>query len=457
MNIRNKLILLFVSIVALILVATSIAVYFFSADYRRDEFYTRLQNKAKATAHLVIEVEEVTPELLRKIEADNPMNLTHEEIRVYDHANEIIYSSDLEDFISIDDKLIDLVRQQREVRFQKGDYECLGILYTDRFGDFVVIVGGQDIYGITKLSNLRTILFVVSGAAIIIILFSGYFYVGRALQPIAKVISEVDDISATSLHRRVNAGNGKDELSKLSSTFNNMLERLESAFATQKNFIANASHEIRNPLTAILGQIDVSLLNERSAAEYQKVLQSIREDINNLKNVSNRLLLLAQASMENVEQRFTGVRLDQLLWDAKSELTKLHPEYSISIEMDGSLDDESKLKVNGDEQLLKAAIVNVMDNGCKYTPNHKVAVSFRSSEGNSVLEFVDNGIGIPKEDLPHLFEPFYRGKNAENFKGNGIGLSLVYRIVKSHKGDIRINSETGVGTTITIQLPVSLH
>jgi signal transduction histidine kinase len=457
MNIRNKLLLLFVSIVALILSATSVAVYFFSADYRQDEFYTRLTNKARSVARLVIEVEEVTHEVLLKIEQNNPMNLTKEEVRVYNGDNEILYSSDQENFVEIDDSLLDEVRKKQEVRFSRGEYECLGYLYTDRFGHFVVIVAAVDIYGYTKLGNLRTILSIVFGGAIFIILISGYFYVGRVLKPISKVIQEVDDISATSLHRRVDAGNGKDEMSQLSNTFNKMLGRLETAFTTQKNFIANASHEIRNPLTAILGQIDVSLLNERSAAEYVKVLQSLREDITNLKNVSNRLLLLAQASVEDVEKRFTALRLDQLLWDSRTELNKLHPSYSISIEMDPSIDDESKLVVNGDEQLLKAAIINVLDNGCKYSVNNKVSVLLRSKEGKTMLEFKDHGIGIPEEDLPHLFEPFYRGHNTESYKGHGIGLSLVYRIIKSHFGDVSIRSQVNQGTVITILLPVTPH
>lgn len=457
MNIRNKLILLFVSIVALILIATSLAVYFFSADYRKDEFYTRLTNKAKAVARLAIEVEEVTHEVLIKIENDNPMNLTLEEVQLYDSHNKILYTSDDDNRIEVDERLLEQVREKQEVRFTRGEYECLGYLYTDRFGHFVVIVAAVDIYGFTKLSNLRAILLIVFGAAIFIILISGYFYVGRMLQPIAKVIREVDDISVTSLHRRVNAGNGKDEMSKLSSTFNSMLERLEQAFTTQKNFIANASHEIRTPLTAILGQLDVSLLKERSVTEYIRVLQSVREDITNLKTVSNRLLLLAQASMEDVEKRFTVLRLDQLLWDSRTELNKLHPEYSISIDVDSSIDDESRLTVNGDEQLLKAAIINVLDNGCKYSVNNRVSVLLKSSAGKTVLQFRDHGIGIPEEDLPHLFEPFYRGHNTENYTGNGIGLSLVYRIVKSHFGDIRIQSQVNQGTTLTILLPITGH
>ncbi len=456
MSIRNKLILLFVSIVALILTGTSVAVYFFSAYNREEEFYKRLENKARITAKLLIEVDEVTPEVLKRIEKDNPTSLPNEEIKIYDGRNNVLYTSDKEEFLRILPSTLNQVRARHVVRFRQDEYECLAFLYADRFGEFVVVAGAIDQYGNQKLANLRTILLVVAGIAILIILVSGYFYVSKALQPIAKVIHEVDDISATSLHRRLEEGDSHDEFSKLARTFNQMLARLEQAFATQKTFISNASHELRNPMTAILGQIDVSLLNTRSAEEYQSVLRSIREDISNLITVSNRLLLLAQASAEDVEKRFTLVRLDQLLWDAKEELVKTHPDYQIEIDMEPSVDDEGKLEVQGDEQLLKGAIINILDNGCKYSPDHRVWVRIGSSGKRTVLNFRDMGIGISPEDLPYLFEPFYRGKNAQTFKGNGIGLSLAYRVIKSHLGDIDVETTVNKGTRIMVSLPRSV-
>lgn len=456
MSIRNKLILLFVSIVALILTGTSVAVYFFSAYNREEEYYKRLENKARITAKLLIEVDEVTPEVLKRIEKDNPTSLPNEEIKIYDGRNNVLYTSDKEEFLKISSSTLDQVRVKHSVRFRQDQFECLAFLYADRFGEFVVVAGAIDQYGNQKLANLRTILLVVAGIAILIILVSGYFYVSKALQPIAKVIHEVDDISATSLHRRLEEGDSHDEFSKLARTFNQMLARLEQAFATQKTFISNASHELRNPMTAILGQIDVSLLNTRSAEEYQNVLRSIREDISNLITVSNRLLLLAQASAEDVEKRFTLVRLDQLLWDAKEELVKTHPDYQIEIDMESSVDDEGKLEVQGDEQLLKGAIINILDNGCKYSPDHRVWVRIGSSGKRTILNFRDMGIGISPEDLPYLFEPFYRGKNAQTFKGNGIGLSLAYRVIKSHLGDIDVETTVNKGTRIVVSLPRSI-
>lgn len=453
MSIRNKLILLFFSIMAVILTGASMLVYVFSADNREDEFYKRLEDKGRITTKLLLEVDEVTPDVLNRIEKDNPVSLPFEEIKIYDSKNQIEYTSDKEEFIRITPNILDEVRDQQDIRFQQDQYECLGFLYTDSVGEFVVIVGAVDVYGNQKLTHLSNILLAVSGSTILIILLAGYFYVSKALEPISKVIQEVDDISATSLHRRLEEGDNRDEFAKLANTFNHMLARLEHAFDTQKTFIANASHELRNPMTAILGQIDVSLLSTRSEEEYQSVLKSIREDINNLITVSNRLLLLAQASTESVEKRFTLLRLDQLLWDAKAELTKAHPDYQVEIDLDSSLDDERKLNVNGDEQLLKGALVNILDNGCKYSPDHKVFVKISSAGKQTILNFRDKGIGINPEDIPYLFEPFYRGRNAQTYKGNGIGLSLAYRIVKSHLGEIDIRTAINKGTMVIVSLP----
>lgn len=455
MNIRSQLIVLFVSIVALISVVTSLAIYFFSADYREDDFYKRLENKGKITAKLLIEVDEVNEDLLKRIEADNPINLSNEKIIIYNYQDKILYSSDDESEIRVHKELLDRVRLENYVKFEQNQYEALGFLYTDKFDRFVVIVAATDIYGLRKLSNLRTILLVVFAVNVVVISIAGYFYVGNALRPISNVIREVDDISATNLHRRLHEGESVDEISRLARTFNRMLGRLEAAFAAQSNFIANASHELRNPLTAIMGQIDVCLISSRTPAEYQNVLRSLQEDIKNLKVVSNKLLLLAQANMEQFERQFTVHRADQLLWEAKAELTRLHPEYTIAIELDPTIDDDSKLNVLTDEQLLKSAFVNIMDNGCKYSAERKVRVRLQSEAGKVVLEFSDRGVGIAEEDQPHIFEPFYRGRNAKNVKGSGIGLSLVEKIVRSHRGQITVFSREGHGARIVVELPIA--
>jgi signal transduction histidine kinase len=268
------------------------------------------------------------------------------------------------------------------------------------------------------------------------------------------VIDQVDDISITSLDLRVAEGKEDDEISKLARTFNNMLERLETAFKMQKNFIANASHELRTPLTTITGQLEVALMNTRTIAEYEQIMHSVLEDIKNLNTASNRLLLLAQASSETSEVDFRPVRVDDVIWQGAAELRKRNPDYAISVSLDDAFKDEEQLIILGNEQLIKTALVNLMDNGCKYSENNQVRISIYPRGKQLILDFTDQGIGIEANDIPHIFEPFYRGKNTVSIRGHGIGLSLVERIIHLHRGQIQVFSLLEKGSTFEITFPV---
>jgi signal transduction histidine kinase len=453
MNIRNKLTLRFISIAAIIILLGSVLIYVFSADYREEDFYNRLQNKANNTAKLLIEVDEVDVTLLRKIEQDNPVSLPDEKIIIYNYKDTILFTTDEEKTLKIGKQLLDQIRLEDEVRFTQGDYEVLGFLFKGKYDRFVVVAGATDIYGYKKLQNLLIILLSVFAVSIVIVSVSGWFYAGKALQPIARVVNQVGEISIASLNLRVDEGNGKDEIAKLAQTFNSMLGRLESSFITQKNFIANASHELRTPLTAITGQLEVTLLNTRSPEDYRNVINSVLDDIKNLNRLSNRLLLLAQSSSEEREKRMSALRIDELIWQAKDDLLKHHPTFTINIDLDKNLDDESKLTIRGDDQLVRTALSNIVENGCKYSKDQTTNIFIAFSRFGLTLTFKDKGIGIPKEDISNIFEPFYRGSNTTNIKGHGIGLSMVKNIVKLHKGTIQISSEEGVGTAITLQIP----
>ena len=453
MNIRTRITLWFISIVALIIFLASLLIYVFSADYREDEYYKRMHNKANNTAKLLIEVDEVDINLLRKIEKDNPVSLENEKIIIFDFTNQILYSTDEGHIIHIDSALLSRIRLEDEVRFRQGEYEVLGFLFKGPYDRFAVVTAATDIYGFNKLKNLKVILLIVFAISVLIASVSGWVFAGKALQPMSRVVGQVDDIGISSLNLRVDEGNGKDEIALLSRTFNRMLERLEASFKVQKNFIANASHELRTPLTSITGQLEVALLNVRSTEEYRKVVISVLEDIKTLNALSNRLLLLAQA--ESNQRKTTLLRIDELVWQAHDELVRHNPTYNIRIDLDSRLDDEHKLTIEGDEQLIKTAISNVLENGCKYSDNHSVELLISSNRFGLLLEFKDHGIGIPPEDMAGIFEPFRRGGNTKDITGNGIGLSIVKRIIDLHGGKVSIESELGSGTRVIINIPFS--
>jgi signal transduction histidine kinase len=437
MKIRTKLTLTFFAIVIIILSVVSVSIYFFSAEYREEEFYTRLRNKAENAAKLLIEFDEVSPELLKRIEKGNPSNLPNERIRIYNFKNEELYSSDAEDLIPVDSALLDQIRLEEEVRFRYQDYEVLGFLFAYEFDRFTVLAAATDIYGFKKVHNLKNILLSVFVISLFLISITGWIYAGRMVRPVSNLVDEVSNISGTSLDRRLKVGNGKDELAKLAETFNQMLDRVEAAFLAQKNFIANASHELRTPITAISGEIEVALLQPRNEEEYIKVLKSLLEDTRNLGALSTQLLLLAQATSMKHPHTFALFRIDELLWEAKDDLTRAHNDYIINIQFDIGLSDEALL-IRCDGQLVKTVFINLMDNGCKYSADRTVLVTLRSIDGGQQVEFENRGIGVAADELTTIFEPFIRGTNTGNIKGYGIGLSLARQIMKLHGGTIRL-------------------
>jgi len=451
MKIRTRLALRFTLIVASILLLFSTAVYYFSSTYRHDEFYSRLTDKVYNTGKLLIDVQEVDYNLFKIIDR-NTASLPQEQILVYNSKNEELYNTIDEDTVNANTYILNKIREEKILRYDDGEKEALGIFYQYKEDNFVIIASAKDVYGLSKLSNLKLILIIGCILSIIVAMISGWIYSGQALSPISEVIQQVDNITANDLGKRVNTSNNRDEIAQLALTFNRMLERLQNAFELQKSFVSNASHELRTPLTAVTGQIEVALLKVRSSEEYQSVLLSLLEDMRNLNKLSNGLLALTQADISLKNANISLVRIDELLWQARNELLKSNPSFNINIQIIDFTEDESKLIIRGNEFLLKSAIINLMENACKFSNDHSVLVTF-SVKQNIELVFSDKGIGIPENEIRNILQPFYRATNAKPFAGHGIGLSLTHKIVTMHKGAFHISSSQGGGTNISIFFP----
>ncbi len=402
---------------------------------------------------MLLAIDEIDKELLAKIEQNNPLSLPNEIIVIYDYQNNIIYSTDSENVLQINATTINKARLNGNMRYTQEPYEVFGAFYTGDFDRIVVFAAATDIFGFSKLKYLRLIMLVVFVASLIAVYFAGKLFSTRALKPILNLIKQVDSIGVSNLSQRVDQGTENDELASLARTFNGMLERLDSAFTIQKNFIANASHELRTPLTVITGQLEVVLLKARTNEEYRTSIANVLSDMKNLNQLSNRLLLLAQASSEPAESSLTQVRIDDILWNARSEILKRTENYSINISFSSNITDGNMLLVLGNELLLKTAVSNLMDNGCKYSKNQQVQITIDANPTHIVLTFMDESDGIPENEQEMIFLPFFRGKNTFGKQGHGLGLSLVEKIVKQHQGSISLSSTTGVGSEFIVKLP----
>lgn len=455
MQIRTRLTLQFLLLGGIIMIVASVAIYLSSAKFRMEDFYIRLRDKAIGTANLLFNASGVDANRILRIESDSPVFLQNEKIIILNFKNDTVYRSDENSDIVVNNSIVEKVRSGFDVTYKQPPYNVLATLYFTKFDRFVIIAAATDVGGSLHLEKLKIILFIVCLISFIMFFIAGWFYSGRALKPINEVVKKVEEISITSLNLRIYEGNGTDEIGRLAKTFNKMLERLETSFGMQKNFIANASHELRTPLTSINGQLEVLMMKDRSTEEYRAALSSVLDDIKSLIDLSNRLLLIARTSAEGPAHFNKKIRIDEILWQSEEELTRFNNEYRINITIDDSLTDADQMIVIGDESLLKVAISNLIDNACKYSPDHMVDIKFRHLEKHIELVFKDKGIGISDEDLQRVFEPFYRGANTISISGTGIGLPLVNQIIKIHNGTVTISSEINQGTVATVLLPTA--
>jgi signal transduction histidine kinase len=255
------------------------------------------------------------------------------------------------------------------------------------------------------------------------------------------IITQVNEIFPANTERRVEHPNRSDEIGRLVATFNQLLDRIQEAFTMQKMFIANVSHELKNPLTKIYSQIDITLLQKRTPEVYEESLKSLQEDTRTLTQLTNTLLNLANTVVNTETIQRLPIRLDELLWEAKSQLKKWHEDYVINIDFSDFPENEEALIIEGNEASLKVALMNLMDNACKFSENSNVYVSFSSTIHEIKISFMNYGPIIPKADLPYIFLPFYRSNaTAKATKGHGVGLAIVSQIVKLHNGDISVVS-----------------
>ncbi|QDA58875.1 sensor histidine kinase [Hymenobacter jejuensis] len=462
MTIRTRLALQFAAILAFTLMLFSLVIYFVTAHSRRESFTDNLFARARIVAHVYLDGtnrDEASRASYRRYLAQFYRTLPEEEARVYDAHNKLVFWEGQKSQQPVPSLLLRQVRASgREVQLSDDFRQSVGLLYRDaRRGDFVVVASSVDIDSREKLRNLRVIL--LSGLLIsfIIVGIGGWFFAGLALRPMQRVVREVDSITASDLHRRLSQADGQDEVSLLAQRFNSLLNRLETAFAGQRTFVRDASHELRTPLTALMGELEVALLQERSPAEYRRVLQSTLDAARMLTALTNGLLQIARASDDPSQVPLKPVRFDELLLQAHEEVQRRHPTCRIDLEFGDPAPgrENAPYTVLGNEALLLSAVLNVMENACKFSKDSQQPVTavLTSLRDYVQLEVSDHGMGMSEADRQQVFVPFFRAETVRDVPGHGIGLPLTAKIMSLHSGAIQVESQLGAGTKVSLRMP----
>jgi len=304
----------------------------------------------------------------------------------------------------------------------------------------------------SQMTNFRFMLILSWLIAVIIIFFASKWLSKELLRPVSRMADKAGEISATNLHLRLSETAHVDEMAELAASFNQMLDRLENAFDSQREFVSNIAHELRTPLSAIIGELQLVLEEKDLSPDLRISLESILNDARKLSRLSTGLMDMAKASYETHQISLKHCRLDELIMEARKEVLRNHPEYQVHFTMDDHLDEEDYITVRGNIYLLTVAFANIIDNACKFSPDHRVEIflTYDSAAMGPVISFTDQGPGIPANEQQDIFQPFYRGSNKTASEGSGIGLSLVQRIVSLHGANLSLDSAPGEGTTMRI-------
>lgn len=457
MPVRIKITLFFTLIVFVILSLFCSAVYYFSYINRQNYFNTQLTNRAVTTARLLSQSETFNHDLIQKINASTALSMTDKCIQVYNFSDERIYAyaDEAGDTIVVDKQILETAKQKEYVYFSEKNKDAAGYHYADKNIDVLIIIAAYDAAGKKSLQQLLYILLSCFIGGILIALAGGYFFTSGLLRPVRKIADELNNISAQDLTRRIDTNKNKDEWTYLTNTLNKLLDRLAESFDTQRRFIANASHELSTPLTSVSSQLEVSLQNERNAGEYRKVMQSVLQDVKHLSKLTQTLLQFAKASGTAAGLEINLVRIDEILLRLPRDMAKLNNNYVVKLSFNELPDEEEKMLIFGNEDLLFVAIRNIVLNACKYSHNQATKINLSVKQNEIIVEISDEGIGIAQDELKNIFQPFFRTGDQKNETGFGLGLSLTSRIIKLHRGYINVHSVINKGTTFTVYLPVA--
>ncbi len=432
----------------------SVFTYFFTSRFATIDFYKRLEIRAYIAARVMLEKDETSIDAYSEIRREHLEVLPGE--REYFFRVDTLQQQGYKAAIlpALPANFFRSVAETGSSYFRKKNYYYTGIFYEDNEGDFIVVLSAGNEELTDTLQNLRNFLLVGFIVAIVIVYATGVLFSRYTFKPVRTIIKRVKNINAENLSMRLPEKKGQDEIWELGYTFNEMLDRLQTSFETQNNFVSNASHEFRTPITSIIGEAELSLSVNRTKEELQQSVLNILAQAEKLQHISNSLLNLAQTGFDGKRQEWKRIRIDELMCEVKHSVEEIVNSNTVQLLLHDLPESSEDLIVSGNEQLLKLALSNIVLNGCKYSGNRPVKVTIKVIEDYIHILTEDEGIGIPKNELEHVFEPFFRASNSQRFQGYGIGLPLSLNIIRLHHGMIKVDSAEGNGTQVLVLLPV---
>ena len=319
---------------------------------------------------------------------------------------------------------------------------------------YLVEVGASLEQAQDVLSRLVLYLVLSLAAIVLVATAGGYFLIRRALAPVDRISSSAEHITLHNLKERLPIAQTGDELERLSVSLNHMIARLDDAFQQNRRFTADASHEMRTPLTIMRGELESIVEGKNTPADVRAAAASILDEVQRLARIVEGLFAISRLDAGEAQAQWHPFDLASLATGTAEQMCLLAEDKGISITSNAP----KKVIVNGDRARMKQVVVNLLDNAIKYTPDGgAIRLSVIACDDKAVLEVEDSGIGIPAEAQPHIFERFFRvdAARSRDMGGAGLGLSIVKSICTAHGGRVNFQSTEGKGSRFKVELPLS--
>ena len=419
--------------------ALVVVFYFYTSRYIDNVYYSYLAEKALVTAGKHWERDEVNAQDYALIQKRyNELLPTTREV-IFNVDSTGFHSDSLRHYLT--EAQVGRLKMREPGRFRHGQQLGVALFYPDNEGNFILLIFAENDYGQQVRQQVSWLMLLLLLVAVVVTYIAGKVYSDRILAPLQKILKKLKRITGNDLRVRFRPTGNGDELDDLTRSLNGMLDRVDAALSAEKSFVSNASHELNNPVTAIQGECEIMLMRSRTPEEYVAALERISTESRRLGDLTKALLMLSRQNRQLRQNTMEAVSLTEWLVRQCGE----NPRLILTVDPGGDT-----FPVVADPYLLGVALGNIIENACKYSQGN-VAINLGRENGQTVVEVLDSGIGIPKDEIGQVFQSFYRARNSREYRGHGIGLNLSANILSSYGAVMEIVSEEGEYTRVRVR------
>lgn len=457
LNLKQRFSVAFSLLFSILLGAVLIVVFALYAQFRHEDFRSRLADQVETDLKLFVDVNKADSSLVDIVERDAISHLVSERVYIFDSKLQLIYEIN-HDFPSKIYRKEDLFRlkQTSKLSVRVDRYDIFGMTYTSGGKTYYAIIEAEDIDGNNKLNYLKFLLLVAYACGLASVWFLSFYLSKRSLRPFDVLTKKIQNYSDPNLKTRLTVSPRKDEIDGIANAFNLMMDRIDLAYSKQKEFTGNASHELRTPLSRITARITNLRENKNiSKEDLDLELRDINDEVYQMADMVSSLLLLSKISNEEKLSSLPIIRIDELLFDCLNEKSLIYPDLKFNFDITSGENQSDNFEIRGDESLVRIAILNIIKNGYLYSDKKELTIILKREGEWIAIAFMNPGKNPNMNDLNDLFRTFSRADNSSGISGTGIGLSIVKRVVDYHKGEAQFTIPKPGLNCVTIKLKAS--